>query len=162
MRRAKEILSLAVITKSKGEIIGEIEDILIDENTGDFKIIVIKNKNKLCTLANNIYKIGEDLVVIKNSKLLFDYNKDNINDLLSVYNKTETLIGEEVITEDGKGVGIVKDIVIDESNYKMAGYEITGGLVNDLIAGRNIVSLNSELKIGEDAIILNKSNLKEI
>ena len=162
MRRAGDLITLPVISQSKGEIIGEVDDILFDQLNGEIKIIVIKNKERLYTTVKNLYTIGDDLIVIKDSNLLFKYDGSNIESYVSINNKKDTLIGEQVITSDGKEVGMVKDMIVDESKYKMAGYELSGGIFNDLLKGRNILPIENKIVKGEDAVILENNNLKEI
>ena len=161
MRRAAELIGLPIISRSKGEILGEVEDILFDSHTGELKTFVIKNKNIYYIPVENIFKIGEDLIVVENSFLL--ENNEMENDKLASLDSGEyTLLGEEVITSDGKELGLVSDLVIDEKNYKMAGYEISGGIVSDILKGRNILPIEKNYTRGEDAVILQDNNLEEI
>ena len=162
MRRAKELLGMPIISRTKGEIIGEVDDILFDSLSGELKILIIKNVEKSYTKIDNIYKIGEDLIVIEDRNLLYSESLDEVEKLASLNSGQNTILGEEVITSDGKEIGAVKDIVIDEKNYKMAGYEISGGIFNDLLKGRNILPMDNNYVQGEDAVILEDNDLKEI
>lgn len=162
MRRAGELIGLPIITRTKGEIIGEVDDILFEAESGELKVLVIKNRERFYTSIDNIYKIGQDLIVVENTNFLTKSYLADIDQFASLDNGQHTILGEQVITSDGKELGAVKDLVIDEESYKMTGYEISGGILNDLLQGRNILPIDKSFVKGEDVVILENSNLKEI
>ena len=147
-----ELLGLPVISRSNGEILGEVDDVIYLPTLSHILGLVIKSKEKYYTERDNIYKIGSDLVILNHSGQVHDYKQApgiGLND------GNGTILGETVITNEGREVGSVNDLIIDEDDYKVVGYEVSGGVIQDVLQGRNILSLDDNIIYGKDALIIN-------
>jgi uncharacterized protein YrrD len=58
----------------------------------------------------------------------------------------------EVIDKDGNIKGELEDILIDEETYKITGLIISGGIIDKIIKGREIILINQSI-LGEDCIL---------
>ena len=157
MRRLAELLGLPVISRSNGEILGEVDDVIYLPTSSQIKGLVIRSKEQYYTESNNIYKIGSDVIIINHSSLLTEYQK---SPGIGITEDNGTILGETVITNDGKEIGAVNDLVIDENDYRVVGYEVSGGVIQDVLQGRNILSLDDDITYGKDALIINNKNLE--
>jgi uncharacterized protein YrrD len=151
MRKRTEIIGLPVINLKTGEEIAEVDDLVFSPEYNEINGIIVKNENKYFIHTHNIYGIGEDAVIINDINDLEDINK-----LRSIETESQgvNIIGEKVLSKSGKEVGVINDIIIDEDNIKLLGYELSEGLVQDILEGRNFLSINKNITYGKDTIIL--------
>ncbi len=153
MQKGNDLIGIYVVEKESGEIIGRVEDILYSPVFSSITGIVINNKNKFFCDVNNINKIGEDIIIIK--------DKDKIDIIDEIYpglglkEDANTIMGNRVISEEGKELGIVIDLIIDEKEKRLLAYELSGGLVDDLLNGRKVLTLDKYIKYGKDLLIVN-------
>jgi uncharacterized protein YrrD len=61
--------------------------------------------------------------------------------------------GELVLSQDGNNLGTLKDVIFDADEGKLLGYELSTGVVGDLLSGRMIISPEMVLSWGKEAII---------
>ena len=157
MRRMAELIGLPVISRSNGEILGEVDDLIYLPTSSQIRGLVIKSTEQYYTESDNIYKIGSDVIILNHSSLLYEYQKAPG---IGITERTGTIMGEPVITNDGKEIGAINDLVIDENDYRLVGYEVSGGVIQDVLQGRNILSLDDDITYGKDALIINNKNIE--
>lgn len=151
LRRVTEIIGLPVINLNSGEKIGEVDDVIFIPISKEIKGVLVKNKNKYFVPNHNIHKIGEDAIIINNRNALQKFNKTFG---IGIKNGDQNIIGEKVITKSGSEKGMISDLVIDENKQILIGYELSEGIIQDLLEGRNILSIEQDLYFGEDTLIL--------
>ena len=64
------------------------------------------------------------------------------------------LLGKPVITSNGHHLGQVEDIYFQTEFGEIVGYELSDGIISDIVDGRKAVKHVSSAKISEDAVIL--------
>lgn len=73
----------------------------------------------------------------------------------------DKLLGRNVVTKDGKGVGVVRDLVFDIETGSIEGFELSRGYMEDVVQGRNLLLLRDGVEFGEDHIIAGRSDWDE-
>ncbi|MFW5999330.1 MAG: PRC-barrel domain-containing protein [Halanaerobiaceae bacterium] len=157
LRRGEELIGLSVITLNGGKIVGEVKDVVYVPVSRRLKgLLIMREGNNFFLSAHNIHDLGRDVVIIENSDCL-----QECRDMpgLGIKCENNTLAGERVITENGRELGMVTDLVINEDDLEITGYELSAGLISDLLDGRNTISLESDIQYGRDRLIL--KNYKE-
>lgn len=66
----------------------------------------------------------------------------------------ELAIGKAVMTESGKTVGHVSDILIDRTSHNVASYEVTGSFLQNLSRGALDVLVQHVVSIGKDVMVI--------
>jgi len=126
----------------KGNRIGRTKDILIDFNRGEvvgIKVSNFKLKGKKNYLdVKNIISFDEDILVTE-----LDY-KEGL--------KFSEIKDMEVIDKEGNVRGELEDLIVDEETYKITGLIISGGIIDKIIKGKEIILIN-QLILGEDYIL---------
>ena len=69
--------------------------------------------------------------------------------------------GAQVMTSLGQNIGTVEDILIEENEGSIKGYEISDGLFKDMVMGRKTITAGDILTYGEESIIVADSNLEQ-
>lgn len=151
MKSCKTIIGAAIIEIQKGTGLGEIHQVLVDEN--DHLIFIVKTKHSVQSFAllsgQNIHGIGDFAIMIEDSSDLRDIDEAELQEL---NDKQGTIFGEMVITIDGNKIGRVVDYHVDQKN------EIGYLIVNPENASEEIqVPKSRILRIGKEYIILNSN-----
>ena len=76
-------------------------------------------------------------------------------------NDMEKLLGRNVVTRDGKGLGVVRDLVFDIETGSIEGFELSRGFMEDVVQGRNLLLLRDGVEFAEDHIIAGRSDWDE-
>lgn len=151
MKSCKTIIGAAIIEIQKGTGLGEIHQVLVDEN--DHLIFIVKTKHSVQSFAllsgQSIHGIGDFAIMIEDSSDLRDIDEAELQEL---NDKQGTIFGEMVITIDGNKIGRVVDYHVDQKN------EIGYLIVNPENASEEIqVPKSRILRIGKEYIILNSN-----
>jgi len=80
LQKGNDLIGIYVVEKESGEIIGRVEDILYSPVFSSITGIVINNKNKFFCDVNNINKIGEDIIIIKDKDKIDIIDKNKVID----------------------------------------------------------------------------------
>lgn len=56
--------------------------------------------------------------------------------------------------DDGRELGIISDVFFDPDDGEITGYEISKGIIDDLFAGRDILSGNFSPYAGGDVLVI--------
>lgn len=150
MHKGREIIGLPVVSLATGKEIGVVEDILWSHP--DLKIRYLVVGDHYLPLPG-ISSIGTDAITVSGLEVLKEDGE--LSDLRSV-NQTG---GELVLTEDGENLGTLKDVIFDADEGELLGYELSTGVVGDLLSGRMIMSPEMVFSWGKEAIIAGISGL---
>ncbi|MFW6238438.1 MAG: PRC-barrel domain-containing protein [Bacillota bacterium] len=152
MRRGEELIGLPVITLNSGKIIGEVKDVIYIPVSRRLKgLLILREGYKFFLSTHNIHEIGRDVVTVESSDCLQESRE---MPGLGIKSEDNTLAGERVITDSGRELGMIADLVINEEDMEIAGFELSAGLVRDLLDGREMLSFNSDIRYGRDRLIL--------
>jgi len=144
LRKGREIIGLPVISLAAGKEIGVVDDILWSHP--DLKICCLVVGDHFLSFSD-ISGVGSDAVTVSGEDVLKDGWEHS--ELRSV-NQTG---GELVLTRQGENLGTLKDVIFDSDNGQLLGYELSAGVVGDLLSGRMIMSPEMVHSWGNEAII---------
>ncbi|MFW5980118.1 MAG: PRC-barrel domain-containing protein [Halanaerobiales bacterium] len=159
MIKLKELHNLPVISMGNGALVGEVKDILISDDGENIEGLIIVQNDNFFVPGEYIYCLGDDIVIIKSGEnlILLEDKKNKIN-----YAKNkEIILGNSVINTSGKELGVISDLLIDEKLGKIVGYELSGGVIQDLWEGRNFLTVEENLYYGQDVVIVGGDKLFE-
>lgn len=127
-KRAREIIGLPVVTMNRGTKIYDIEDMVIDPERGQVLALVVQEAAWLQSARaipfGRINVIGQDAVVIPDGRAVIDVNRDPV--LKRLYNK-QIVRGLRVLTDDGRKLGTVSDMMLDSKTGEVKGYYVSLG-----------------------------------
>ncbi|KKM09248.1 hypothetical protein SY88_19660 [Clostridiales bacterium PH28_bin88] len=160
MRKGRELLSLPVISLDTGTRVGQIRDLLIDTSTRRVFGVVLEHEGWLREAQvipfELLVSVGQDAVTVRDREAivtldaashLHEHAKDSLL-------KTR---GKKVFTADGTELGTVEDMVVGIPEGRVAGLELSGGIINDVMKGRAILPESDIIIFGEDAMVVSKS-----
>ncbi|HHW70595.1 MAG TPA: hypothetical protein GX392_04520 [Clostridiales bacterium] len=150
--RRTELIGMPVIEVQNGRKIGEIKDILFNNQNGIVKgFIIIFNhwiKRQRILTRDYVVMIGQYSLLVQGCINTFDLGHG--------ITQGRDLIGVKLVKEDGYQVGTVSDIFMDKKDWILVGYELSTGIIDDFIYGRSF--LRAPIPYGLDNNILVVAN----
>lgn len=154
MLKGREILSLPVVTLDDRKEIGEVKDIIY--NPVESKILgYLIDAGGWFTEArgfphSELIRLEEDCLVIKNESVIKKISQ--ISEIKDAIDAKADIRGFKVECEDGKCMGVIQDLLLDENSWQITGYEISDGVIQDLLDGRTSIS-NEGISIFSDKVV---------
>lgn len=153
MRRLRELFGLPVLEIETGTQIGEVREVVLDSERACVLGIVISGDEKPFPgqgiFFRNLFRLGLDAVMVK--------QRDAIQESLLTQG-SETLLGsllnKATFTETGRKLGTLVDVFFDPVTGEIKGYELSDGIITDLIHGRRQMPLPQAQVIGADNLIV--------
>lgn len=149
-------MGLPVIGLPSGKEIGVVEDIIWSHQELKITHLVVAGKgvfNRSRYLSfGEVKSIGDDAVTVEEGVL--QESPSSIEG-----KRVSQLAGDLVLTEKGQNLGTLEDLFFDSAAGKLLGYEVSTGLVGDLLSGRMIMPPEKVLTWGEEAIIAGYDSL---
>lgn len=150
MRKGRDVIGLPVICLASGKEIGVVEDLIWSHAELKVTHLVVNGKGGLnrsrCIPFEEVKSIGEDAVTVEDDGL------EN-TDLPPEERRVSEIAGGLVLTEGGRNLGTLEDVFFDNAGGKLLGYEVSTGLVGDLLSGRMIMPPEMVVTWGEEAVI---------
>ncbi len=149
MKKARDMMNLPVIDLKSGTMVGRIKEIQTmnpKKITGFY--LSTSDQGILYLPIELVQKIGRDSVLI-------DLN--SAKELIAPIEALPEEIfspGKIVMTSSGVNLGTIEDLIIEEDQGQIVGYEISDGYVKDLLVGRKVIELDRVLTQGNDALII--------
>jgi uncharacterized protein YrrD len=156
MKYASEIIGMPVVSFATGQQVEKVRDVVYNEDTNTLLALLVDEGGWLHSARiipfDSIKSIGEDAVVIASDAMIITVDQDPRVASAAASNKS--VKGNKVLTEDGKDLGRIDDLCIDEANGRVESYQVSGGLFADMYKGKVMVPAPTTLKVGEDVVFV--------
>lgn len=163
LEKYSEVIGLPVICAENGKMAGIIKDIIFCPKTKEVKAFLLEKRGhelgKKAVLLKDVLSVGRDAVVVNDYTCLNSLKKLIRNNELK--DKGE-IKGLKVYTKSGEDLGIVKDVLFDYKKGLIEGVEISDGLFQDIVQGRNLLPLFGKVEFGEESVIVDKEAAEEM
>ncbi|MDH7578025.1 MAG: PRC-barrel domain-containing protein [Bacillota bacterium] len=152
MRKGREIIGLPVLNLATGKEIGFVQDLVWCPEACKLTYIILEEVGILCRPRfiryQDVVNVGKDAITVSGEML----PEGEIN--LETSPRATRVTGVPVITTEGENLGTIEDVVFTLPGGELLGYEISAGLVEDLISGRSILPRDDVVAWGKDTIIV--------
>ncbi len=163
LKKYSEVLGLPVISSTDGLKIGTLKDIVFNrDNKGILAFLLEKGAYAVkgtVIMLENILSLGNDALIVDNPDNLLEFRR-----FKKMYNLNErnNLRGLKIFTHSGEDLGMVQDILFDYRTGKVEGVQVSDGLVQDIIMGRNILPFFGKVEIGSSNILVEEEAVAEM
>ena len=141
------ILGLPVICEQTGKRLGIAEDIQYDPGDKRIKGIIVAGtgyRSKTFSVDfDKIQAFGEVAIIVGDDCEKEINKKDQ-----------EDIVGRTIIRDDGQELGTISNVIFNPEDGHIEGYEISKGIIDDLMAGRSILSGDFQPHLGGDVIVI--------
>jgi uncharacterized protein YrrD len=150
--RWNELKGRAVVDITSAERVGSIEDFVLDAQT--YQIVGLRFKKSLFNAAKNvplsaIKGVGTDAITLRlEDSQQPDANEEQAFEALPTLSQ---LIGNGVVTENGKLVGSIINARISLAPLRITGYEVSKG---GIFSKTHSFELTSEVSYGEKLVVI--------
>jgi len=162
LRKSQEVIGLSVVHLQTGKKLGEVKDILFDAEQS-FSGLLLEDggwfKRRRYTPRNNICSIGRDAVVIADTAQILPFDSDT-EQWIGICSGHKKLKGQAVLLASGYELGVIENVYFMEEMGTLVGYELSDGLVSDLLEGRKVLKPEQPLIWGKDMLIAQTDRLK--
>lgn len=163
MERYSEVVGLPVICADNGKRIGVVSDIIFNPGSKKVKGFMLERKgceiSKKAVFINDVVNLGKDALVIKDCTCVSKVGSNKKRPELK--NRAEVK-GLKVYTKSGQDLGIVKDILFDYKTASIEGLEVSDGLLQDIVQGRNILPLFGKVEFSEETVLVDREAIEEM
>jgi sporulation protein YlmC with PRC-barrel domain len=163
--RATELSGRAVVDIDAAERLGRVDRIVLDPDARQVAGFVVSRGSSLLgggehsTLpASSVHAIGPDAITVRRQAA-------EPTDRLTHLPRVSDMVGRKVVSETGRVLGTVQDVLIDERDGRIVGYALAGDGLDDKIKAmlpsmqerddRRMPYLRADasLKAGKDLIV---------
>ncbi|MEA2574324.1 MAG: hypothetical protein QOH93_1622 [Chloroflexia bacterium] len=149
-KRAREIIGLPVVTMNRGTKIYDIEDMVVDPDRGQVLALVVQEGAWLHSARaipfGRINVIGPDAVVIPDGRAVIDVNRDPV--LKRLYNR-QIVRGLRVLTDDGRRLGTISDMMLDSKTGEIKAYYVSLGFGTTVGQGTRLLPAERIISVGQ-------------
>ncbi len=163
LHKYSEVLNLPVVCANNGKKAGAVKDIIFSPESREVKAFLLEHKGleikKKVLKLGSILNLGEDAVIIDSPGCVKSLGKASYS---AEFKDEGSIIGLRIFTRSGEELGIVKDVIFDWQTGRIEGFEVSDGLLQDIIQGRNILPLFGKVEFGEDNVLVEKEAVEEM
>src|SRR5829696_6636236 len=127
-KNAKEIIGLPVVSFSTGNKLYEVADLVVDPERKQVLALVVEEQSLFHSAKaipfGRIKAIGPDAVIVPDGKAVLEVNRDAV--LRRLYND-RVVRSLRVLTDDGRKLGEISDMVIDSVTGEVKGFLVSLG-----------------------------------
>jgi uncharacterized protein YrrD len=160
-RLSQEVKGFQVISVTNGEIIAEVQDVMIDLNNLQVAAVVTSKGNILKTkleliVRDDVQVWGEDVILVSEPDVIHD--EEELKGAGNWESSIEKVSGKKVIDTNGDQIGELNDVVID-SEAKILGYDLSSISLEGPVADTKRIHVNTTQAMGADALIIDTTKL---
>ncbi|MEO6457464.1 MAG: PRC-barrel domain-containing protein, partial [Chloroflexia bacterium] len=142
---------LPVVTFNRGTKIYDVEDLIMDPERRQVLALVVDEKSAFHSAKavpfGRINTIGPHAVIVPDGRAVIDVNRDPV--LKGLYND-QVIRGLRVLSEDGRKLGQVHDMVFDDKTGEIRGYDVSvGGRLLNITQGTRWLPMDRVINIGQ-------------
>jgi uncharacterized protein YrrD len=148
---AGDMIGLPVVTLDSGATIAHVDDMLVDPSRRQVLALVVQEKafarSARAIPFGRIAANGVDAVLVPNAKVTFEVDRDPV---LRSLDNTHRVQGANVMTDTGRKVGRVVDMLIDDHTGEIKTYEVVMGPDN----AKHSLPAEAVISLGKEAMFV--------
>jgi uncharacterized protein YrrD len=146
------MIGLPVIELATGKELGLVSDLSWNHEQRRMKAICLETGGVICRTGTinckNIVSIGTDAVTVA------DEAPGGEAATAEGDQKLAEMSGTLIVTEKGRNLGTLQGPVFDDKGESLLGYEISGGILDDLLSGRDVLPPEAVLTWGKENVVV--------
>ncbi|HEX8550880.1 MAG TPA: PRC-barrel domain-containing protein [Abditibacteriaceae bacterium] len=158
MRKGKSIIGLNILSQNDATELGKVRDLIFDHDTDELLAILVSEKDLFGLIDaqvvpwSEVRAIGPHAVMVPSpdSKI----KAGDFPRVRDVMNRETALSGTRIVTQDGRELGTLADMYIDDETGKIVGYEVSGGFFSDTMSGKRFMDAIPDMPIGKGVAVV--------
>lgn len=161
MRKGREMLGLPVIALAQAAKVGVVRDLAIDPSRRAVVALLLadtpRKKPDRVVSFQSVRRMGPDAVLIEDQSAATPLSEHP--EMLTLWEGPSRLSGLQVLTEEGRTVGTVADVMLDERSGAIEQYQLSAGALRDVFSGRLFLPASAPRAVGREYMIVPESAL---
>jgi uncharacterized protein YrrD len=160
-RPAQSIQGFQVISITNGEVIGKVEDVLIDLKKRHVAAIVTSKgsllRRKVTAISREAVQVwGQDVILVTGPDVI--QSGEKMQGFAEWESAGSQVKGKNVLSAKGERVGELKDVIID-NDAMVVGYALSKVLIEGPVQESKRIHANATQTLGADALIVDTTKL---
>ncbi len=152
-RKGKDLVGMPIVSFAEGEKIGDVKDILFDPDQNRVVALLTSEGGFLSSaravMWESLKTVGHDAIIVPDRSA--EIKADSERYLKRIMEADNILKDTQVYTEDGRDLGKIGDMFIDDSSGEVVGYEVSGGMFSSTLKGKKFMPAPDTLTVGQHA-----------
>jgi uncharacterized protein YrrD len=151
MKHSHQLIGKPIVSADSGQKLGNVADLLLDDVQGRVVGIVIGGGllgNERVLPYGDVQAAGPDVIVARSVSGVLDAKQWRERGTTAI--RTSSLKNRRVVTTDGRAIGTVRDVYVDESGA-LTGYDVAG---RGLIPHHATIRQSEDVTIGPDVVLV--------
>lgn len=124
-KRATEILGLPIVALEGGKTLAHVEDFIVDPLRKQALALVVSERSFRRSARaipfGRIAANGPDAIIVANDKVALEIERDPV---LKQLDNSQAVLDARVLTDGGRELGTVTDMVLDDHTGEVKGYDV--------------------------------------
>mgnify|MGYP000968422843 CR=1 FL=1 len=163
LHRYGNVLNLPVICADSGKRAGTVKDLIFDSGKKEVMALLLESAGlflkKKAVLLEELLDFRGDAAVISSKSCIKEID---IQDYFEVFPGIGCLIGIKVFSKSAGEIGTVSDVIFDAESGRIEGFEISDGLLQDIMQGRKMLPLVGKVEFGKDFAVVENEAVEEM
>lgn len=163
LQRYSEVLNLPVICADSGKKAGVIRDILFSAEERQVKALLLEREGisvkKRVVFLSELISLGGDAAIVNSDGCVSEMDRASFR---NSFKDEGSLIGLRVFSKAGGEVGVVRDVIFDWRTGRIEGFEISDGLLQDVMHGRMLLPLFGKVELGKEFAVVEQEAVDEM
>jgi sporulation protein YlmC with PRC-barrel domain len=160
-RLTNAIQGYQIISTSNGQVIGKVEDLMIDPKKLEVAAVITSKGNLLDSTSKAISREdivvwGEDFILASNLDVIHEL--DTLDGNKEWQTITSEINGKDVLNTNGKKIAELNDVVVN-SEAQIIGYDLSKVFIDGPVTKSKRIHVNTTQELGKDALIIDASKL---
>ena len=155
MRKGKSVIGQDIYSVSAGIRVESVKDLVLEDGDDGIIALLVSQGGLLGTSRivpfASVVRFGPAAVLIDDADSVIPAASDP--HVAEILDRKGSVLGTRVVTEEGEDLGRIADMYFDETSGRITGYEVSGGLLGDVMRGTSYLPFEHIRVIGRDAVI---------
>jgi sporulation protein YlmC with PRC-barrel domain len=163
IRLSAELKDKPIVSMVNGKFIAKVKDVLIDPTTRTVSAVIFEEGSILSRQtriipASAVNVWGVDIILISSAEAVV--SKEELPCHEQCLSVSSQLKGRSVVTQDGKQIGELNDVVIDDHGV-VVGYDLAKVLIEGPVAKSKRIGVDATHALGPDVLVIDQTRLPQ-
>lgn len=158
MQRVSQLVGKPIVTADTGEKVGHAADLLVSP-AGDRVIGVVVGSGVLGSERvlpyDDVQALGDDAIVARSQERVMSPAQWQERGADS--SRSSSLKDKQVVTTEGRTIGTIKDVCVDERTGEIEGYDLGDRIFGGLISRRRMLPRSGDVTLGRDVVVVSQA-----
>jgi uncharacterized protein YrrD len=164
MRKGKNVIGKDLLSIVDGKKVGTVKDLLFGSANDSVAAILVEKggilRSPRIAMWENVRSVGKDAVMISESAAIMAADSHPL--AKEILRQDDELMGKKVFTDGGDQQGSISDVYFNERSGQILGFEVSGGLVENIHKGASYLPREDVINFGPEVVLVKSEVADEL